>query len=186
MSSFVIKRRKRRGRDSNLTREQSLFSEIDIKGQKTAVLCNSPLTYDGSKIRVENRSQNDEKVKLLMYPAHAIEYIDDHGIGKEVEEGIWKGIEFEWTEGENQMKTLPVKEVGRFRYTVEIPEGYEDCKQVLLQVDYTGDIGSAFVDGELISDNFYNGAVWEIGLKDVWNLNMGREITFVITPIRRM
>ncbi|MFY9178084.1 MAG: beta-galactosidase [Caldicoprobacterales bacterium] len=185
MSSFVIKGEKGEVEIVTLTREQSLFFyEIDIKGQKTAVLCNSPLTYDGSKIRVENRSQNDEKVKLLMYPAHAIEYIDDHGIGKEVEEGIWKGIEFEWTEGENQMKTLPVKEVGRFRYTVEIPKGYEDCKQVLLQVDYTGDIGSAFVDGELISDNFYNGAVWEIGLKDVWNLNMGREITFVITPIK--
>lgn len=99
-------------------------------------------------------------------------------------EGIWKGIEIEWTGEDEQIKSLPVKEVGRFRYTVEIPEGYENCKQALLQVEYIGDIGNAFVDGELIADNFYNGAVWEIGLKDAWHAHMGREITFVITPIK--
>ena len=101
-----------------------------------------------------------------------------------MEEGIWKGIEIEWTEEKEQIKTLPIKQVGRFRYTVEIPEGYDDCKQVLLQVEYIGDIGNAFAKGELISDNFYNGDVWEIGLKDAWQPSMGREITFVITPIK--
>lgn len=38
-------------------------------------------------------------------------------------------------------------------------------KDVLLQVDYQGDIGYAFISGELIHDNFYNGDTWEISLK---------------------
>ena len=38
-------------------------------------------------------------------------------------------------------------------------------KDVLLQIDYTGDIGSAFIDGDMIHDNFCNGDTWEIGLR---------------------
>jgi hypothetical protein len=41
---------------------------------------------------------------------------------------------------------------------------FEGVKQLLLNVDYVGDIGYAFIDGELVHDNFCNGAVWEIGL----------------------
>ncbi len=37
-------------------------------------------------------------------------------------------------------------------------------------------------DGGLVSDNFCNGAVWEIGLKEVWNPSMGDEMTIYITP----
>ncbi|WP_206566718.1 hypothetical protein, partial [Enterobacter cancerogenus] len=38
-------------------------------------------------------------------------------------------------------------------------------KEALLRIDYTGDIGYAFIDGELIHDNFCNHTTWEIGLK---------------------
>lgn len=48
-----------------------------------------------------------------------------------------------------------------------------------------GDIGNAFVDGELISDNFYNGSVWEIGLKSAWNPGKGNKITFVLNPVKK-
>lgn len=32
-------------------------------------------------------------------------------------------------------------------------------------MDYLGNVGNAFSDGVLISDNFCNGDIWEIGLK---------------------
>lgn len=34
----------------------------------------------------------------------------------------------------------------------------------------------------MISDNFSNRAVWEIGLKEVWKPEMGNEVTIYITP----
>src|SRR5690606_21680774 len=44
-------------------------------------------------------------------------------------------------------------------------EDFEDVKELLLQIDYVGDIGYAFIDGELIHDNFCNNDTWDVGLK---------------------
>ncbi|AGC69232.1 beta-galactosidase Bga [Thermoclostridium stercorarium subsp. stercorarium DSM 8532] len=186
MSSFVIGGKHGEVRIVTLTREQSLmFYKIEAGGRETAVLCNSPLIYDGAEIRIENRSMNGQKVKLLMYPAHNLKRIDTAGSCREVEEGIWKGVEIEWTEEEERIVSVPVKQLGKFRYEVEIPESYDDCKEALIQIEYMGDIGNAFVDGELISDNFYNGSVWEIGLKSAWNPGKGNKITFVLNPVKK-
>ena len=63
-----------------------------------------------------------------------------------------------------------------------MPENYEEYKDARIQISYTGDIGYVFIDGELVSDNFCNEAVWEIGLKEVWKPEMGKEFTLLITP----
>jgi hypothetical protein len=42
-------------------------------------------------------------------------------------------------------------------------------------------MGSAFIDGKLVADNFYNGALWEIGLKQV--APTLPEMVIVITPV---
>ena len=55
---------------------------------------------------------------------------------------------------------------------------------MLLRIFYEGDIGSAFIDGKLIHDNFCNGAPWEIGLKDFAGELAGKEITLYITPLK--
>lgn len=36
---------------------------------------------------------------------------------------------------------------------------------IWLNVDYTGDTGMNFINGELVADNFYNGIPWQIGLR---------------------
>ncbi len=71
------------------------------------------------------------------------------------------------------------------RYLLTLPENFlEGCKDVLLRIFYEGDIGSAFIDGKLIHDNFCNGAPWEIGLKDFAGELAGKEITLYITPLK--
>ena len=80
---------------------------------------------------------------------------------------------------------LVVKQVGPSRYTVEIPEdAFEGVKDLRLQIWYTGDIGNAFIDGRLIHDNFSNGAVWEIGLKEFEKELKKDCITIYLTPIK--
>ena len=44
------------------------------------------------------------------------------------------------------------------------PETFADMKQLLLKVRYEGDVGYAFIEGEMFHDNFCNGASWEIDL----------------------
>ena len=56
---------------------------------------------------------------------------------------------------------------------------------MILRIDYIGDVGSAYIDGKLISDNFYNGTTWEIGLKAFSERLLGKELVLVVTPIEK-
>lgn len=185
MSSYRIAGKKGEVEILTLTREQSLmFYEINVNGKKAAVLCDSPFIYDGSKIYVESPQQEGASAKLLMYPAFQFEEVCGSHIKEPIAEGIWTGVEIQWDVKKMEAQVLDIEQIGPSRYTVQIPEEYQDCKDALLQVDYRGDVGQAFINGELVSDNFSNHAVWEIGLKEVWKPEMGREITFVITPLK--
>jgi len=44
----------------------------------------------------------------------------------------------------------------------ELPLGVSD---LFLVIDYTGDTGMGFLHGELVSDHFYFGEEWSVGLK---------------------
>ena len=60
----------------------------------------------------------------------------------------------------------------------------DGVKDALLQIAYTGDVGSAFINGRMIHDNFANGAVWEIGLKDFAEELKKDDITIHIAPLK--
>jgi hypothetical protein len=80
----------------------------------------------------------------------------------------------------------PVLErIGETRYIIRIPHDFlSGLKQAILQIEYTGDIGHAFIDGDMISDNFCNGAVWEIGLKEFEARLENDPIVVYITPLK--
>lgn len=80
---------------------------------------------------------------------------------------------------------VTVKQVGPTRYTIQIPETLMNgVKDARLQIEYTGDIGNAFINGRMINDNFANGAVWEIGLKDFAEQLKQDVITVYIVPLK--
>lgn len=165
-----------------LTREQSLmFYELEVEGTKTAVLCNKPITYDGSVIRIETDDQKDVVNRLLAYPACDFQGIDQY---ETVQYGIWSGVEMEVSDEERKTTTLEITQSGDSRFIVQIPKDYRDCKDALMQIEYRGDIGHAFINGELVSDNFSNHAIWEIGLKEVWKPEDGDKMVIVITPLK--
>ena len=59
----------------------------------------------------------------------------------------------------------------------------KDLKDVKLQIRYEGDIGSLFLASQLISDNFCNGAAWEVGLMEHRGLLSGGMV-LRISPLR--
>lgn len=86
---------------------------------------------------------------------------------------------------EEKRLDFEVTETGNLRYTVKMPDDFmEGLKDVLVQIRYTGDIGYAFIDGEMIHDNFCNSDVWEIGLADFAQRLAEEPLTIVITPLR--
>jgi beta-galactosidase len=53
---------------------------------------------------------------------------------------------------------------------------------VYLNIQYVGDIGNCYMHGKLVSDNFYNGTAWEIGLKQIYADAEPAELFLLITP----
>lgn len=86
---------------------------------------------------------------------------------------------------EEKKITVDVRKTADNRYTLSFPNHLmAGLKDALLELDYTGDIGHAFIDGRMISDNFCNGDIWEIGLKDFEAELEKHEMTIYITPLK--
>ena len=134
--------------------------------QDTAYLCPRPLMWDGNRLTVEMEegsasvrvwSERDRQFTLLRT-------VDTHRCSQPV---AWHTV-------------------GTGRYTVDVPvRALRGHKQVLLRVRYQGDIGHAFADGQLISDNFCNGDVWDIRL-DCYEEALQRDpLVLYLTPVKK-
>jgi hypothetical protein len=68
---------------------------------------------------------------------------------------------------------------------VRVPRSsFEGVHELLLCVDYDGDMGNAFIDGALVADNFANGREWEIGLSGLQSRLNDAPLCLRITPRR--
>lgn len=71
------------------------------------------------------------------------------------------------------------------KLALQLPqEALQDGEEVLLSIDYTGNVGYAFAGGQLFHDHFYNGLPWEIGLSRFREVLRRGEIILETTPRR--
>jgi beta-galactosidase len=63
------------------------------------------------------------------------------------------------------------------------PVDMHGLSELLLQVDYAGDIAHLSSNGTLLDDNFYNGAAWQIGLKRFGPTAFTAPLTLDILPM---
>ncbi len=140
-----------------LTRaEANQFYLLDGK----AYLCDKPLVLDNDVLK----SETDDGCVTLR------EWADD----------MWQTR----TLGEKRKPVQAAfRKVGIGRYVVDVPQDIlRGHKQVLLRVNYVGDIGHAFVGGQMISDNFANGAAWDIRLDCYADELAASPLVIYITP----
>ena len=160
-----------------LSRKDSLgFNVLDIRGRKVALLCEKPLLWNGEALFVELEQGGAD---VLTYPADALAVPAG---AHRVEKGVFRGCRLE-----SGRQTAPVsfRRVGVGRYVVDLPPAaLAGHKQVLVRVNYRGDIGHAFVNGALISDNFSNGAPWEFRVDDQADALAEHPLTIYITPAK--
>ena len=160
-----------------LSREQSLrFDVVEYGGRKAAVLSAGILMATCDSLRVEH---DEPAVSVSVFPAGGLPF----------DEAAQEGMEGVFTRYRLEKPPVTVspqlRQVGPTRYVVDIPRwDTAGAKDILLQIHYQGDIGSAFIDGEMISDNFSNGAVWEIGLREFAGQLREHPLTLCITPLK--
>jgi hypothetical protein len=79
------------------------------------------------------------------------------------------------------------KEISSRKITVALPQTIPaTVNDIYLTVNYTGDTGMDFVNGELVADNFYNGLPWQIGLrKFISSPVKPKEMVFYFRPMQK-
>jgi len=83
--------------------------------------------------------------------------------------------------------TANTKEISTKKMAVELPQTIPpDVNDIFLTVNYTGDTGMGFLDGELVADNFYNGIPWQLGLrKFISSPAKPKEMVFYFRPMQK-
>ncbi len=131
---------------------------------------------------VELISTDNARIDCKFYPALSKAPKMDTGTLTEQKEnsGIYSHFHISL-----QAQSVPYKatRVGN-KLAVDISSGMPTgVKDIICRINYQGDTGQAFLNGELIADNFYNGIPWNIGLKKFLEKPEAKELVFYFRPM---
>lgn len=69
-------------------------------------------------------------------------------------------------------------------WRIEVPTHWPDeLSNILLQIDYRGDVARLYSGRRLLDDNFWNGRVWQLGLKEIGDRHPGDALRLSILPL---
>lgn len=177
-ASFAVSKGERRVKVLVLSREMA--DQMFCLDGDRLVFTRGSLLEDKKEIKLETRSAEN---CVMLYPKGSLDGI--RGV-KDVTHDF--NALFDCYQVTCDVKEIEVTytQVNNNRYVLSLPENFmEGCKDALLRILYTGDIGNAFINGKLVHDNFCNGAVWEIGLRDYTEELKGQDMTVYIVPLKK-
>ncbi|PHV71978.1 beta-galactosidase [Sporanaerobium hydrogeniformans] len=153
--------------------------QIEQDDIKILLITNGALLNDKNDIRLETE---EAETTISIFPANVLQKSQEI-TRLESQDTMWGLYKITALEKEVELK---IAQVGPTRYTITIPEDImAGSKDVILQIEYEGDIGQAFINGEMIHDHFYNGGMWEIGLKTYAEALKYYPLTIYITPLKK-
>lgn len=133
---------------TTLTRQEALTAyKLVYGGAEKLVLTTADLMQHGSLVRLQEASAT---INLTVFPANkGRKYFSEISFAN-------RPIAIE-----PQIATS-----GDQRFEVRIPEkAFEGVSDLRLVIDYVGDTMAAFIDGKMVTDHFYTGTPWILGLK---------------------
>ncbi|HVZ30326.1 MAG TPA: beta-galactosidase, partial [Asticcacaulis sp.] len=180
----------------------------EVAGQTRLVLTDAEVSFD--KGAMELRSMGDANFKVGIYPALDKTPSGDLSIGLAKTTGIFqtfvakaqpKDLTATLTELRPAGKAPPIVNGGRAgkavqpypenigrtsaAWSISVPKGALDgVADVFLDIDYQGDIGRLFAGADMIDDDYYFGAPWQIGLKRFKD-RLDAPLTVTVMPLRK-
>ncbi|WP_337099873.1 beta-galactosidase [Paenibacillus sp. YIM B09110] len=166
-------------------KEAAALWETEVAGKRRVFFSEVPLIANGSTLEFLVTGEKQFAFR---------EFIQDDSAA------LWKSI--------SNSDKLNSEEEGQFRtYTIQMPVVHDslvverlhdhkvvvrfdgsmlqDVDDILLSIEYTGNVGYAFSGGQLFHDHFHNGAPWEIGLSRFRDQIRDGEIVLETTPLRK-
>jgi hypothetical protein len=163
-----------------LTRDQAeRCSKQNVWGRDRMIIADATPVAEGDDCCLYSIGQNE--IDMLVYPAVEGKLTTPQGALNERVEG-----HFTRYSGSVSQKSVQLQQevIDNDRVVLTFPaDVFSDINNVLLHIDYVGDIGHAFIDGKLVHDHFNNGLVWEIGLKQLGDDLPAKELVILVTPI---
>ncbi|MFW9335661.1 beta-galactosidase [Paenibacillus polymyxa] len=167
-----------------MTDGQSLeFWKVNLQGRDRVILTSANLLVSGAEVKLESTDQ--EIVTLSVFPDFddSITSISGGELLATTESELFTTYQLRVPKKEIHFN---LKRVNHDKFVLDFEKNALDgIKEALLRINYTGDIGYAFIDGELIHDNFCNRTTWEIGLKSFEHRLIERGMYVYVSPIRK-
>lgn len=157
---------------------RELANQMYLLSNERLLFANCAVLEDSNGLRLETVSSENQ---ILTWPKNAVTFPSAQKVSdtKDTIFDVWTV-----TAAKKEIP-LTVKQTAYSKYELTLPADYmTGLKDALLQIDYNGDIGYAFLNGELINDNFCNGNTWEIGLRTFADRLKNMPLTLSITPLR--
>lgn len=143
---------------TTLTREQALAAcKVTVGKEEKLLITSADVLQEDAKVRIQS---TDTILKAVAFPT--VRFITETS-AKINKKKYYSEISFT-KEGVHISPEVYMASERRFQ--VHLPEGaFRDVSDLILSIDYIGDTGAAFINGEMVADNFYHGSPWRIGLK---------------------
>lgn len=152
---------------------------VSIKGQKSLVFSDAVVLQKKDSISVLSTGKNE--VNLQVYPKIQSKLSAGNASVSALNN---KGLMSAFTISVPEVKLEPViKQVGARKTVVTLPSSLNGLNDLFLNVDYTGDTGMGFLEGELVTDEFWKGTLWQIGLRKFYPAAASKEMVFYFRPV---
>lgn len=167
---------------TTLTDEQAKhFWKAKVAGRERVFLCESGLLFGNQEVEVYGTE--DDAMTFAVYPPLRSSSNSGAGRVETATEGIFQR---HTVRVPRRTVKLGVKKIADGKVAVRIPRNaLKGAREVYLQIDCVADTGSAYLDGKLIHDHFWNGGIWEIALRPFTPRILETELVLVLTPLRK-
>ncbi|MEP7141403.1 MAG: beta-galactosidase [Ferruginibacter sp.] len=154
---------------------------VYINGKKCLMFSDAVVLQDGVSFTLLSDAKNNYDVSV--YPKINIAPVIDNGnITNEPAAGPMATFKVSLPEVKLPIET---RMLGEKKMAVKLPASLNNLDDIFLQIDYTGDTGMGFIDGELVTDEFYKGIPWQIGLKKIYPNAASKEMVFYFRPLQK-
>lgn len=163
-STFTVKTRSGRSvKVTTLTRQQAL-NAVKVNGKLLISEATVIPNEDGATLL----SLGKNEVKYIVYPSK-------------------QGFKEQKVSTASVTPSFEVKKAGSRRMSVDLstlsPQP-STIQEYFLRINYIGDVAMAFMNGQLVQDEFYHGEPWTIGLKRYYEELKTSPLTFYFRPLR--
>jgi hypothetical protein len=152
---------------------------VSIKGQKSLVFSDAVVLQRDDSISLLSAGKNE--LNLQVYPKIQCKL----SVGNTSVSALNnKGLMSAFTISVPEVKIEPtVRQIGERKTVVTLPPSLGGLNDIFLNIDYTGDTGMGFLGGELVTDEFWKGTIWQIGLKKFYPSAAFKEMVFYFRPV---